>query len=208
MAASLIGKMIWKGTKWVARRRKAKALKKAQSPSKLSKKVTKHSKVQKVRAQIADPKKKFPSAKKIKKSGIKLKELDPKRSRKGISQVRPKKQKQKWHIPKVLKARKAQLHRAYGKGTKPPYGTEEAVPLIEVSPQYSQHVDKVLFRGGAGMIIGSAAGGKIGSELTKKKKIKKNKRASPYKQKKPVRGIQLGAPGTQSGTSRSKRKYK
>ena len=203
MAASLIGKMIWKGTKWVAKkavkRRKAKALKKAQSPSKLSKKVTKHSKAQKVRAQIADPKKKFPSAKKIKESGIKLKYLDPKRSRKGISQVRPKKQKQKWHIPKVSKARKAEL--------KERYGDRENIPLIEVSPQYSQHVDKVFARGAVGTVVASAAGAKIGSELTKKKKIKKNKRANPYRQKKPVRGIQLGAPGTQSGTSRSKKGY-
>jgi len=94
---------VYKGTKWVKQIKKLKKgegstitniqkqspeLKKLQEPSKLSKKVTKHADTQKVRAQIADPKKKFPTADKIKKSGIKLKDLDPKPSREGITQVK------------------------------------------------------------------------------------------------------------------------
>ena len=97
------GKATWDGYKWVKKIKKLKKtggstitniqkkspeLKKLQEPSKLSKKVTKHADTQKVRAQIADPKKKFPTADKIKKSGIKLKDLDPKPSREGITQVK------------------------------------------------------------------------------------------------------------------------
>ena len=94
---------VYKGTKWVKQYRKLKKtggstitniqkkspeLKKLQEPSKLSKKVTKHADAQKVRAQIADSKSDFPTAKSIKESGIKLKYLDPKPSREGITQVK------------------------------------------------------------------------------------------------------------------------
>jgi hypothetical protein len=195
MSASLIGKMIWKGTKWVAKkavkRRKVKALKKAQSPSKLPKDVTKHSKAQKVRAQIADPKnRKFPSAKKIKESGIKLKYLDPKRSRKGMSQVRYK--------PKDK----------LNKGVRTAYSVKRK-GIQEYEASYDAH-PRHYWKKMAGFTVGAAAAMKGIFEKDKKRiKIKKNKRrAKPYSQKTPVRGIQLGAPGTQSGTSRSKRKYK
>tara|TARA_R100001082_G_scaffold50917_3_gene27635 strand:+ start:1058 stop:1375 length:318 start_codon:yes stop_codon:yes gene_type:complete len=103
-----IGGFIFRGGKWIAKkiatqaskRRKARALKKAQGPSKLSKSVTKHSKAQKKRVQVERLKGdmkvgKFPTAKKIEKSGIKLKDLYTKHSRKGITQVRHKPNKRK-----------------------------------------------------------------------------------------------------------------
>ena len=97
------GKAAWDGYKWVKKIKKLKKtggstitniqkqsseLKKLQEPSKLSKEVTKHADAQKVRAQIADPNKKFPPTDKIEKSKIKLKDLDPKPSREGITQVK------------------------------------------------------------------------------------------------------------------------
>tara|TARA_R100000656_G_C3878849_1_gene113929 strand:- start:96 stop:569 length:474 start_codon:yes stop_codon:yes gene_type:complete len=157
MAAALIGKMMWKAGKWIAKRR-------LQSPSKLSKSVTKHSKAQRVRAQIADPKRKFPSAKKIKESGIKLKYLDPKPSQKGFTRIK----------------------------NKPP--TKKGL-----DSDY-----KALIAYGVGSTAASIGGGIYG-QRRKKRHLEASK---PYRQKKPVRGIQLGAPGTQSGTSRSKRRYK
>ena len=159
-----IAGMIFRAGKWIAQRRKAKALKKAQGPSKLSKSVTKHSKAQRVRAQIADPKRKFPSAKKIKESGIKLKYLDPKPSQKGFTRARTK--------PSTKKG---------------------------LDSDY-----KALIAYGVGSTAVSIGGGMYG-QRRKKRHLEASK---PYRQKKPVRGIQLGAPGTQSGTSRSKRKYK
>jgi len=103
-----------------------------------------------------------------------------------------KKKKEDWDIPKVSKARKAELKKIYGKGTTAPYGTEEAVPLIEVSPQYSKHVDKVLYRGGAGMIGGSAAAAKIGSEYEERKKRKKN--SAGTQTTKPLKKYKHGGP--------------
>jgi hypothetical protein len=91
--------VVWTGTRYVAKkvikhlakRAKAKALKKVQGPSKLPKSITKHSKAQRIRAHIADPnKKKFPTAKSIKDSGIKLKDLDNNYSQKGFTRVRTK----------------------------------------------------------------------------------------------------------------------
>jgi len=106
-----------------------------------------------------------------------------------------KKKKEDWHIPKVSKARKAELQETYGKGTKAPYGTEEAVPLIEVSPQYSKHVDKVIYGGGAAMTGGVAVTGKIGSDYDKRKKLKKLKENRAGTQTtKPLKKYKTGGP--------------
>ena len=89
MAVPAAAGRIYKGGKWVKEIIKArKTAANLKSPSKLSKDVTTHTKTQKVRAQIADSKSDFPTAKSIKESGIKLKDLDTKSSRKGISQVK------------------------------------------------------------------------------------------------------------------------
>ena len=63
---------------------------------------------------------------------------------------------------------------------------------------------KALIAYGVGSTAASIGGGIYG-QRRKKRHLEASK---PYRQKKPVRGIQLGAPGTQSGTSRSKRRYK
>ena len=59
-------------------------------------------------------------------------------------------------------------------------------------------------------IVGLLAGSGAASYALhkKQKKLQDTRRKSkPYSQKTPVRGIQLGPPGTQSGTSRSKKGY-
>jgi hypothetical protein len=57
-------------------------------------------------------------------------------------------------------------------------------------------------------ILAIGTGAAAYSDYKKSKKRKDTRRKSkPHSQKTPVRGIQLGAPGTQSGTSRSKKGY-
>ena len=195
MPAPLAG-MVWTGLRWaakkVAKKRKAKVLKRLQSPSKLSKDVTKHSKAQRVRAQIADPKRKFPSAKKIKKSRIKLKDLDPKHSRKEIDVV---KYKPKDKLNKGVRI-------AYGgrKGTwEGKYAWQEAYNAR--TDAHPRHYWKKITAGSIG--TGAVAKTWYDAQEKTRKKIKASK---PYSQRTPVRGIQLGPQGTQSGTHRTKRK--
>ena len=204
-----IGGMIFRGGKWIAKkiatqaskRRKAKALKIARSPSKLSKSVTKHSKAQKKRAQVERLKGdmkvgKFPTAKKIEQSGIKLKDLDTKKhSRKGMTQV---KYKPKDKLNKGVRTAYSLSRRGTYEGKHPWQQAYNA--------KYDSH-PRHYWKKSVGLYAGSGLAAKIWYDAQEKTR-KKRKASKPYSQKTPVRGIQLGAPGTQSGTSRSKRKYK
>ena len=84
---------------------------------------------------------------------------------KWAKQIVKAKKKKDWDIPKISKSKKAELKKLYG--------DKENIPLIEVSPQYSKHVDKVMYRGAAVSTGAVAVAGGVGSKYDKRKKLKK-----------------------------------